>query len=378
MVCASVGRCAPVASQLELLNGAVLIALRAVALASLLVLAACTTAGRPATAGHSTAHPSAGHSGPPEQLTIAEARRAFAAFLPRFNGLPQGYSDAAARSVTTGAELQAQLFFKGASGSPITKLTHVTFYVPRLAGYPRWFWVAGQQGGSGAAGHLFVMVQSARSAPWKTAAALYDLDSAARMVHYLAEWVARDASGYATAVSPGELGLAVSPSAMPATYASYLDQRAPRLVRRLFKPGPYTTDYIASNNKIARGAGRYGWRDTDHQAPAQLPVYGLWLNTGAAFVIFFTYDTASWVAKSSSAALPARPSGREGTYVPPAFVIQGLGVSSVKAGTRLTATGVDRVLAFVQQRGTGPIYVMINNGAATGLRKSGPAVTPIA
>jgi hypothetical protein len=219
------------------LNGAVLTALRAVALAFLLVLAACTPAGHPASAGHPTVHPSAGHSGPQEQLTIAGARQAFTAFLPRFNGLPQGYSDAAARSVTTGAELQAQLFFKGASGPPTTKLTHETFYVPRLAGYPRWFWVAGQQGGSRAAGHLFVMVQSARSAPWKAAAALYDLDSAARMVHYLAEWVTRDPGGYATAVSPGELGLAVSPSAMPATYASYLDQRAPRPVRRLFKPG---------------------------------------------------------------------------------------------------------------------------------------------
>src|SRR5262249_9940067 len=107
-------------------------------------------------------------------------------------------------------------------------------------------------------------------------------------------------------------------------------------------------------------------------------VYRLWQNVGAPFDILFPSDTASWVAESSSAALPARPSGREGTYVPPAFVIQGLGVSSVKAGTRLTATGVDRVLAFVQQRGTGPIYVMINNGAATGVRKSGPAVPPIA
>jgi hypothetical protein len=325
-------------------------------------------------AGHPTVHPSTGHSGPhDQQLTIAEARQAFTAFLPRFNALPQGYSAAAARSVTTGAELQAQLFFKGNSGPPITKLTGETFYVPRLAGYPRWFWVAGQQGGSRAAGHLFVMVQSASSAPWKTAAALYDLDSAARMVHYLAEWITRDSNGYATAVSPGELALAVSPSGMPATYASYLDQRAPRPVKRLFKPGPYTTHYIAYNNKIARGAGQYGWRDTDHQAPARLPVYGLWLNTGAAFVIFSTYDTASWLAESSSAALPARPSGREGNYVPPAFVTQGLRVSSVKTGTRLTATAVDRVLAFVQPRGTGPIYVMINNGAATGLRKSGPA-----
>jgi hypothetical protein len=319
-------------------------------------------------------YPSASHNGRPEQqLTIAEAREAFTAFLPRFVGLPQDYSAAAARSVTTGAELQAQLFFKGTSGPPITKLTYETFYVPRLTGYPRWFWVAGQQGGSRAAGHLFVMVQSARSAPWKTAAALYDLVSAARMVHYLAATITRDSSGYAAAVPPDDPTLAVSPSAMPATYASYLDQRAPRSVKRLFQPGPNTTTYISLQNEVSRGAGQYGWRDTDHQAPAQLPVYALRLNTGGAFVIFSTYDTEGWVAESSSASLPAQPSGNEGNYVPPALVTQGLGLTSVKAAMRVTATAVDRVLAFVQPRETGYIYVLINNGAATRLGDSGPA-----
>jgi hypothetical protein len=319
-------------------------------------------------------HPSAGHSGQPErQLTIAEARQAFTAFLPRFNRLPQDYTAAAARSVTTDAELQAQLFFKGTSGPPITKLTQENFYIPRLTGYPRWFWVAGQQGGSRAAGHLFVMVQSAPSAPWKTAAALYDLDSAAHMVHYLAETITRDSSGYGAAVPPGDPALDVSPSAMPATYASYLDQRAPRSVKRLFQPGPNTTGYISFDNEASRGAGQYGWRDTDHQTPARLPVYALRLSTGGAVVIFSTYDTTGWEAESSSAALPAQPSEPEGNYVPPAFVIQGLGISSVKTGTRLTASSVDRVLAFVQPRGTGFIYVLINNGAATRLGKTGPA-----
>jgi hypothetical protein len=41
----------------------------------------------------------------------------------------------------------------------------------------------------------------------------------------------------------------------------------------------------------------------------------------------------------------------------------------VQAGARLTATAVDRVLAFVQPRNVGFIYILINNGAATGIRE---------
>jgi len=110
-----------------------------------------------------------------------------------------------------------------------------------------------------------------------------------------------------------------------------------------------------------------------HQAPAQLPVYALRLSTHGALVIFSTYDTTAWMAASSSAALPAQPSGVEASYVPPAFVVGGLGLTSAPAGLRVTATAVDRVLAFVQPQGVGFIYVMVNNGAAVRVAESKPA-----
>jgi len=347
-----------------------LVTLRVAAAASVLLLGVAGCAG----AGHPAARPSASHSGQQgQQLTVAKARKVFDAFWPRFEQLPADYSPGAARRLTAGAELQAQLFFKGRSQPAITQLIHESFYVPRLTGYPRWFWAAARQGGSSPAGRLFVMVQSARSAPWKTAMALYDFNSGARMLHYLAAAITKDAQGYADAVPPGDPSLDVPPSAMSATYASYLDGQTTRAVKRLFQPGPNTTSYISLNRKMSRGAGQYGWRDTDHQAPARLPVYALRINTGGAIVIFSTYDTVDWVAASSSASLPAQPSGREADYVPPAFIVQDLGLTSVRTGTRLTATAIDRVLAFMQPQGVGFIYVLINNGAATRVRESSPA-----
>ncbi|MDR0344646.1 MAG: hypothetical protein LBI49_16335 [Nocardiopsaceae bacterium] len=274
----------------------------------------------------------------------------------------------------TGAELQAQLFFRGQSGPTLSRLTHEIFYVPGLAGWPRWFLAAGKQRGSVPAGRLFVMVQSARSAPWKTAMALYDSYSAEHMLRNLAAAV-RDADEYVGAVPPGDSALVVSPSAMPARYARYLDGRASRAGRRLFAPGFNTTYYLSTNRKVSRGAGRYGWRDTDHQAPSRLPIYALRTADGGALVLFTTTDTEGWQALSESAALPARPSRREADYVPPAFVLRRLRVHSVRTGMRLSATAVDRVLAYVPPIGSRSdrIYVLINNGAATEVHGSGLA-----
>jgi hypothetical protein len=307
--------------------------------------------------------------GVPDELT-QPLIAAFLRFLPQFAKLPLDYGAGTVRRLTVGAELRAQLFFRGQSGLAITQLTNQAFYVPKLTGYPRWFLAAGQQAGTSPAGHLFVMVQSARSAPWKTAMALYDIGSLSGMLRQLAASVTTDARGYVQAVPLADPTLVVAPSAMPATYARYLNGKTTPAVTRLFQHGPTTTGYLALNRQISRGAGRYGWQDTDHQAPARLPVYALRLNTGGAIVIFATDDTATWQAASASASLPAQPSGPEANYVPPAFVLQRLGITSVIAGMRLTVIAVDRVLAFVQPKGVGFIYPLIVNGAATGLRKS--------
>jgi len=348
-------------------RGSVLVRLRAAAAvpAVLLGLAGCAGASQPAAQPKASHHEQGGQQEQPyQQLTIGQARAVFDAFWPRFEQLPANYTPATASHLAAGAELQAQLFFKGQSGPAITRLTKESFYVPQLTGYPRWFWAAAQEAGGRRDGHLFVMVQSAPSAPWKTAMALYDLGSNARMLHYLATTITTDAQGYAEAVSLHDSSLDIPPSGMPAAYSRYLDGTASQTVMRLFQSGPNTTGYLSLDRQISLGAGQYGWRDTDHQAPAHLPVYALRLRTHGAIVIFCTYDTSRWIAESSSAALPAQPSGSEADYVPPAFVAQGLGLTSVRAGARLTATAVDRVLAFVQPRKVGFIYILINNGAA--------------
>jgi len=317
-------------------------------------------------------HPASHRLSPSSQLTLAQARQAFRTFLPGFAQLPLNFSPTAARRLTMGAELQAQLFLKGQSGPPITGLTNEAFYVPRMTGYPRWFLAAGQQGGASAAGHLFVMVQSARSAPWRAAMALYDIGSAAGMLHQLAATVTTDARGYAIMVPLADPSLDVTPSSMPGTYARYLNGTASRAVARLFQAGPTTTGFIAFDRQVSRNAGRYGWLDTDHHSTAPAPVYALRLNTGGAIVIFAIDDAVRWRARTSAALLPSRSHPAAANYVPPAFVSSRLGISSVKAGTVITATAIDRVLAFVQPKGVGFIYPLINNGAATGVQATSP------
>lgn len=306
------------------------------------------------------------------QLTIAEARRVVAAFLPRYKQqLPLSYSPALARSLTTGGELQAQLFFRGRSGPSITQLTGESILVPHLAGYPRWFVaaVAARSSLVSAVDYFFVMVQAAASAPWKAAMAPYLYDPGGRMQRYLARVVARDAEGYAAVPAAGQ-DLAVAPSAMPAAYARYLNtQRAPS--GTAFAPGFDTTGYIRLNRQIARGAGRYGWRDADHQAPASLPTYALALKPSGAVVFFATTDTSTWVATSSAAALPTRPSRAQANYVPPPqLFLHRVRFGAVRPGTRFTSTAVDQVLAIVPPAGPHQIYVPVNSGAATSVART--------
>ena len=335
------------------------------------VFAALAGAGCAAPA-HPAPHAARHASQPPAQLTIAQARRVVSAFLPRYQQqLPLSYSPALAGSLTTGAELRAQLFFRGRSGPSVTRPTRQAYLVPRLAGYPRWFVaaLAARSSQGYAVDYFFVMVQAAASAPWKAAMAPYLYDPGWRIQRYLARVVARDAQGHA-AVPPAGQDLAVTPSAMPARYARYLDTRR-NPPGTAFAPGFDTTGYIRLNRQTARGARRYGWRYSDHQAPASLPTYALALKPNGAVVFFATTDTSTWVATSSAAAMPARPSRAQAKYVPPLQIfLHRVRFGAVRPGTRFTATAVDQVLAIVPPAGPYKIYVPVNSGAATGVTRA--------
>jgi len=94
--------------------------------AILLALPACTSGGH-----SSTARP------PSAQLTPAQARAAFARFLPAFRSAQHSHDQHAALDLVTGAELPAVQRLPGlALGITIPALTGEQFYVPRLAGYP--------------------------------------------------------------------------------------------------------------------------------------------------------------------------------------------------------------------------------------------------
>jgi hypothetical protein len=322
------------------------------------------------------AHPAqhaAHHASPkPAQVTIAQARRVVKAFLPKYKfELPHSYSPALARSLTTGAELQGQLFNHGKSGLSVTRLTRETYLVPRLTAYPGWFVaaLAVRSSRGYAVDYIFVMVQAAASAPWKAAMAPYVYDPRWRLQRYLARVVARDAQGYA-AISPGSPYLAVAPSALAAAYARYLNtRRSPPGVA--FAPGFETTGFIRSDRAAARGARRYGWRFTNHHAPAGLPVYALALKPSGAVVFFATTDTAAFVATSSAAALLARPSRSEANYVPPPqLLLHRVQFGAVQTGTRFTITSAHQDLAIVPLAGFHRIYVPVNSAAFTSVARA--------
>ena len=99
--------------------------------AVLLALPACNSGGHSSTARR-----------PSAQLTPAQAHVAFARFLPAFRSARHSHHQQAELDLVTGAELSAVQRLPGlALGPTIPALTGKRFYVPRLTGYPRWFFV---------------------------------------------------------------------------------------------------------------------------------------------------------------------------------------------------------------------------------------------
>src|SRR5260370_8062921 len=103
------------------------------------------------------------------------------------------------------------------------------------------------------------------------------------MLYQLASAVATDSAGYARAVPLSDPALVVAPSAMPATYARYLDAKTSPAVTGLFQHGPNTTGYISLDRQVARGVGPYDWQEPDHHFPPHLPVYPLPPHTDIPF-----------------------------------------------------------------------------------------------
>lgn len=348
------------------------------ACAALLALAAaCSSSAHPAPKAKAGSTHTQLRPARAPQLSPAQARQVFAAFLPRLNYLLRTHDAALVPQLTTGAEQQVLAFQEQPAAvaldmaeRPVGRLTRVKVYVPRLSTYPRWFWAVGRPRGDTGHSVLYVMVQSSRAAPWKAAMEINDFTAKFDLLGTLRA-IVEDSGGYATEF-PRDLypSLIVAPAALPGLYAKVLNLSRDSTSLHSFHRGPNTTGYISYDRDIKANSVRYGWRTTDTQAASGLPVYALVTTGEAAFVVFVTNDVLTWQATSSSAALPEAGTFAERRgYTPAHSFVAYADVMAIHRGLRVTVRSSCQCFAIVPTQHNGRIDVVFYHGGATSVTK---------
>jgi hypothetical protein len=212
---------------------------------------------------------------------------------------------------------------------------------------------------------LFVLVQASRGPPWQ--AAIEAPNYLGSMTGALRS-IALDSAGYATAVPPGAAGLVTSPASLPAAYSRQLDGTSGA---SLFATGPATSGIVASDRQIGAKSATYGWRLTDVQRSANLPVYALRAKNGGAVVIFVTDDQFSWTARSAAAQLPKSDTqAANQTEEPSPADASAAGVTRVRAGLRISLNSFSQCIAEVPPAGGGLISIPFYSGGLLSITKN--------
>jgi hypothetical protein len=245
--------------------------------------------------GCAPAAPADAAAGTGHALTIAEAEAAYASYLAA--------SDAAAAQgdETTGlsavayeqwALAKSQYTALASTGTPVPRYRYgkPVFYVPALAGYPKWFVVAAPRSArsatakQGAVNTVMVFERASAHKPWT-------LDGLA-VLHQALPAIARSSDGYAVAVPGSDQQLLLPPEVVGATQAALADEGPASPAAAVVAPGPQTTGLYAAQAAQAKAYGarglRYLWllqgtpyrqfqlRTADGGA---LVLYGMYLNT---------------------------------------------------------------------------------------------------
>jgi hypothetical protein len=299
--------------------------------AVLLALPACTSGGH-----SSTVRP------PSAQLTPAQARAAFARFLPAFRSAQHSHDQQAELDLVTGAELSAVQRLPGlALGPTIHALTGERFYVPRLTGYPRWFFVTANAPANQEK-FFFVLVQATPGASWRDATEMYQLPGYPSALPDLSG--VRLTHGYATTVPASDPSLATAPSELSAGFSAYYD--AAMSNPGAAPPAGYSNGFVPTIRAAIRVAPRYGWRVIEQLRPASFPVYALRLANGGAAVVYATSETYGWQAISAHASLHAPQSAVNIGAIPDPFTLGQVKVTAARFGLRLLYKVTDEHLAI--------------------------------
>jgi hypothetical protein len=310
------------------------------------LLAAALTAG---CSGHSSSAASGKPQGTPP-LTKAQAQQVVASFAEGVNLAGRRFSGKALRSVE--AEPQLSMDFAALKlrrtvrqRPPALSFTSTTFYIPRLAGYPRWFAADAVSGkGKRALRHALLFTQAGQGAPWLLAADPYPADNALGRV-------ALDPQGYATPVErDAKKGLAVAPAKLPQAHASLLTDGPGSSGASVLADGAKTSEtYKALKQGEKVLAGR-GVTLSSRFSPGQYDVYALRTKDRGAVV---------WYVLKQNEAYSAAQRGK--------LAVSGdlVGLAPSRAArTRMDTTVLVQYLATVPPKGRATVNGMYRKAVA--------------
>jgi hypothetical protein len=283
----------------------------------------------------------------PSILTIAQARYAFTAFADRDDRLtPATYIRLLPQLTAPPDEGMLLLSALHPLSSSLSsndlrtgRLRETKFYVPRIAGYPRWFVVVGK---APHGDNALVMVRPSLARPWRESMVINDQAPTAPLASSFRQ-VLLNRAGYARTAA-ADPGLAASPAQAPAKYASLLD--GSRAAARLFVPGAATTGWVAADRARTVLAAQRGWRLRSSYRPVALPWYALRCRGGGMLELFTVQATRTWTGISAAPVISLGGGG-----LPIGDVTAGH-LTKARPGTTVHETDLYEMLAMVPPMGT--------------------------
>jgi hypothetical protein len=228
-------------------------------------------------------------------VTVAAAQEAYQSYLVTSDAAAvQGDSAKAFSVVTSAAWAQTKgQYLALAAGTPVPRYKYgtPTFYVPALGSYPQWFVVAvrrtavtGPQPGA-AVSTLMLFARAKKTEQWTlSGSAVLDRPLPA---------IARDADGYAVAVSTTDTALLLRPDVVGATQAAVADDGPASPAAAVIGAGPHTTGLYAAQAARAVAEQARGLQYQWLLQGAPWPQVGLRLADGGALVMYGMYLNTS-------------------------------------------------------------------------------------
>jgi hypothetical protein len=309
------------------------------------------------------------HAATAAPLTKAQAQQVLSAYQTTNNRANLALDATLLASAETGAQLDmdtAGYKLRRATNQKFVQFSYTkpVFYIPRLSGYPRWFAVdaisapaagpgqdqrqrSGQRSSGGRQAvvppmpqqhrHALLFVQDKAGAPWRLAADPYPTGKSLG-------GVAVDSAGYATAVSPQDAKLTLSPTKIGAAHAALLTDGPKAAGVGGIGAGLHTTKTYDALRQATGQFIRIGVGLTTRFAPTTEPVYALRTSDGGALVWYVL-----------------RQNERYATRKPGVVTISGDLVGLAPPGKvkeRLDTTVLIQYLAKVPPKGKGPAEVI--------------------